>query len=64
VRVADKPAAQVTVPAGGHHVSYYYFNGQRVAMRKRTSSAINGTVYWLHGDHLGSASVVTNSSGQ
>jgi RHS repeat-associated protein len=60
-RVADKPAAQATPPAGGHHISYYYFNGQRVAMRKRTTSA--NDVYWLHGDHLGSASLTTNSSG-
>jgi hypothetical protein len=62
-RVADKPAAQATPPAGGHTISYYYFNGQRVAMRKRTTSANNGTVYWLHGDHLGSASTATTSTG-
>lgn len=37
--------------------SYYSFNGQRVAMRD-----VNG-VKWLHGDHLGSASLVTNGSG-
>jgi RHS repeat-associated protein len=62
-RVAYKPAAQATPPAGGHTISYYYFGGQRIAMRKRTTSATNGTVYWLHGDHLGSASAATNSSG-
>jgi RHS repeat-associated protein len=61
--VADKPAAQATPPAGGHTISYYYFGGQRMAMRKRTSSANNGTVNWLHGDHLGSASLTTSSTG-
>jgi RHS repeat-associated protein len=35
------------------------FNGQRVAVR----DGANGPVSWLHGDHLGSASVATNSSG-
>jgi RHS repeat-associated protein len=62
-RVADKPAAQANPPTGGHTISYYYFGGQRIAMRKRTTSANNGTVYWLHGDHLGSASAATNASG-
>ena len=38
--------------------SYYLFGGQRVAMR------VAGAVYWLHGDHLGSASLTTNVSGQ
>ncbi len=38
--------------------SYYLFDGQRVAMRT------SGAVYWLHGDHLGSASLTTNVSGQ
>jgi len=41
----------------GTWVKYYYFGGQRVAMRN------SGGVYWLHGDHLGSASLVTNASG-
>jgi RHS repeat-associated protein len=38
---------------------YYTFNRQRVAVRDGAS----GPVSWLHGDHLGSASVATNSSG-
>jgi hypothetical protein len=34
---------------------YYYFGGQRVAMR-----GDNGEVAWLHGDHLGSTSLATS----
>ncbi len=63
-KVWAKPAAQATPPTGGWTRSYYYFGGSRVAMRERTSSANNGTVTWLHGDHLGSASLTTNASGQ
>jgi RHS repeat-associated protein len=37
---------------------YYRFNGKPVAMREGAS-----TVSYLHGDHLGSASAATNSSG-
>ncbi len=44
--------------AGGVATSYYTFGSQRVAMRT------GGAVYWLHGDHLGSASMTTNASGQ
>ena len=36
---------------------YYRFNGQVVAMRK------NGVLTYLHGDHLGSTFLTTNSSG-
>ncbi len=36
---------------------YYAFGGQVVAMRD------NGTLYYLHGDNLGSASLTTNASG-
>jgi RHS repeat-associated protein len=42
----------------GVTTSYYFFGGQRVAMRQ------GATVYWLHGDHLGSASLTTSGSGQ
>jgi hypothetical protein len=37
--------------------SYYVLGSQRVAMRT------SGAVYWLHGDHLGSASLTTNITG-
>ena len=39
-------------------VKYYYAGGQRVAMRKGSS-----TLYFLLGDHLGSTSITANSSG-
>lgn len=40
-----------------HVVKYYYFGGQRVAVRQPDG------VYYLHADHLGSTSLTTNSSG-
>jgi len=36
---------------------YYYFGSQRVALRQ------GGDLYYLHSDHLGSTSTVTNESG-
>ena len=36
--------------------TYYHFGSQRVALREQTDGNTNGAVYWLHGDHLGSAS--------
>lgn len=38
-------------------IKYYYLGSQRVAMRQ------GGVLTYLHGDHLGSASLVTNASG-
>ena len=43
--------------ASGASTTYYRFNGARVAMRTVS------TVYWLHGDHLGSASLTTSITG-
>jgi hypothetical protein len=37
--------------------SYYFFNGQRIAMRK------NGVVQYLVSDHLGSTSQVIDQNG-
>jgi len=37
---------------------YYYHGGARVALR--TTGAGGSVVYWLHGDHLGSVSLVTD----
>lgn len=37
---------------------YYYAGGQRIALRA------GGVVYFLHGDHLGSTTLVTGQSGQ
>ena len=36
---------------------YHYLGSQRVAMRQ------GGVLTYLHGDHLGSASLATNASG-
>jgi len=36
---------------------YYYLGGQRIAQRQ------GGVLTYLHGDHLGSASLATNASG-
>jgi RHS repeat-associated protein len=41
--------------------AYYGFGGQRVAMR--VYSTWPGDVYYLHGDHLGSASLTTDAAG-
>lgn len=40
---------------------YYYFGSQRVALRR--GSGAGSKVYYLHGDHLGSTSLVTDQSG-
>ncbi|MEZ4870611.1 MAG: hypothetical protein R3C14_55290 [Caldilineaceae bacterium] len=42
---------------GSTSIKYYYFNGQRVAMRQL------GVLTYLHSDHLGSTVLETNSSG-
>jgi RHS repeat-associated protein len=42
---------------GAAVTKYYYAGGQRIAVR------VNGTLYFLHGDHLGSATVATDGSG-
>jgi RHS repeat-associated protein len=43
--------------------TYYHFGSQRVAMREQTDGNPTGAVYWLHSDHLGSASLTTDASG-
>ena len=45
---------QLRTSGGVTNTSYYYFGAQRVAMRT------GGTLYWIHSDHLGSASLTTN----
>jgi len=50
----------VEVEIGGTQrltTTYYFADGQRIAMRK------DGKVTYLHGDHLGSASLATDASG-
>jgi RHS repeat-associated protein len=41
--------------------TYYYAGGQRIAVRERTATTDELT--YLHGDHLGSASLATDASG-
>lgn len=65
-RVARKANGQTTVYFGGlwedtlgvKQFKYYTFNGQIVAQREVGTN----TVLYMHGDHLGSVSLVTNSS--
>jgi RHS repeat-associated protein len=52
-------AASTEVEAVVPYVTkYYYANGQRVAMQRE------GVVYYVHTDHLGSTSVLSDESGQ
>ena len=54
---------EVTNPGSGQTVSKYYFAGaSRIAMRKYTIPQ-NMTVEYMLGDHLGSTSITTDSSG-
>jgi RHS repeat-associated protein len=57
-----EPLAVLTPPAGQTWKLYYYANGQRIAERVLTSGGTT-TLYYLHGDHLGSMSVMTCGSG-
>jgi RHS repeat-associated protein len=43
--------------------SHYKFNGKNVAVRNLIGQASNINVTWLHGDHLGSASMASNGNG-
>jgi len=60
VTATDNVGNQASVETSSHVArvtKYYTHRGQRVAMRA------GGVVYYLHGDHLGSTSLTTNSSG-
>jgi len=50
-------AVQETVTTVSSVTKYYYHGAKRVAMRK------GNAVYYLHGDHLGSTSLTTDSTG-
>ena len=53
------------ITATNQSTSYYLFGGQRPSAGSGTvAMRTGGTVYWLHGDHLGSASLTTNAGGQ
>jgi len=66
-RIARQDPTGLTVNVGAIEVeisgtqrlttTYYFAGGQRIAMRK------DGKVTYLHGDHLGSASLATDASG-
>jgi len=66
-RIARQDPTGLTVNVGAVEVeisgtqrlttTYYFAGGQRIAMRK------DGKVTYLHGDHLGSASLATDASG-
>jgi hypothetical protein len=43
--------------------TYYYLGSQRVAMQCTPSGSYSGTLYWIQGDQLGSASLTTNITG-
>ena len=51
---------QLRTSGGVTNTSYYYFGAQRVAMRVAPSGTLTGTLYWIHSDYLGSASLTTN----
>ena len=50
-------ASLTTHSGGGSVLKYYFFNGQRVAMRQ------DGVVQYLLGDHLGTTSLALDASG-
>ena len=65
-RVLRIDGSGTTVYVGGYFeknvttgavTSYYYAGGQRIAVRA------GGVVYWLHGDHLGGATLTTDING-
>jgi RHS repeat-associated protein len=57
--VQNQGQAEAGATTGRDVTKYYYFNGQRVAMRGPDEA-----VTWIHGDHLGSTSLTTNESGE
>jgi len=59
VTATDNVGNQASAEAASSlaRVRKYYYSGQRVAMRA------GDVVYYLHGDHLGSVSLVTNAEG-
>jgi RHS repeat-associated protein len=64
--VRRKESGSLTIIVGPHfewnqstgNRKYYYFNGERIAMRDNS-----GTLTYLHGDLLGSTSMQTNAAG-
>jgi RHS repeat-associated protein len=65
VAVADRVGNGQIESSGPYSIQmvtkYYMFGGQRVAMRRGTG--VDSVVFYLHGDHLGSTSLITDESG-
>jgi RHS repeat-associated protein len=64
--VIARPVAQAgpsAPPAGQTWKLYYHANGKPIAMRVLPPGNSTGTLYFLHSDHLGSTSAVTDPSG-
>jgi hypothetical protein len=62
VREASVARSVLAGPPSGHSwKSYYSAGGRLVALREEVSGGSN-TLYFLHSDHLGSASLTTNST--
>jgi RHS repeat-associated protein len=53
--VQNQGQAEESATTGRDVTKYYYFDGQRVAMRTPEDEVV-----WLHGDHLGSTSLATS----
>jgi RHS repeat-associated protein len=53
----DAPKRLYLATKGLQVTKHYYANGQRIATR------VDGELYYIHGDHLGSTSLVTDESG-
>jgi len=74
-RVKKNESGTVTYYVGEHYevveysngsvvnTSYYFANGERIAKKVVSSGDPSGSVYYYHPDHLGSTSVISNSSG-
>lgn len=59
------PEYEESVPPSGATTqrSSYYLAGQLIAVRVRTGTTGNGTLYFAYADHLGNVSAWTNTSG-
>ena len=59
------PEYEESVPPSGATTqrSSYYVAGQLIAVRVRTGTTGNGTLYFAYADHLGNVSAWTNTSG-
>ena len=63
-RTAPQVSAHAAPPTGQTWRSYYYAGSTRIALRvEGDPDPVKNGVYYLHGDHLGSASLTTDASG-